>query len=168
MIVCKSMSKAYALSGMRVAYLAAGPQHLEELRAITPPWVVGLPSQVAAVKALANANYYVHRWNQTNSLRISLAGDLRKLGWFVIAGSANFLLAHLRADGPTAREVVSLCRERGLFLRDAAGMGSRLGDRAVRLAVKDAETNGKMVEILSEIAGSTDRAARVSMSTCAS
>ena len=168
LLVCKSMSKAYALSGMRVAYLAAGPQHLEELRAFTPPWVVGLPSQVVAVKALENANYYVHRWKQTSSLRISLAGDLRNLGWYVIPGSANFLMAHLRADGPTAREVVTLCRERGLFLRDAAGMGSRLGDRAVRLAVKDAETNGKMVEILSDIAGSTDRLKRSSMSSCAS
>ena len=168
LIVCKSMSKAYALSGMRVAYLAAGPQHLEELRAFTPPWVVGLPSQVAAVKALENVNYYIHRWNQTNSLRIALASDLRNLGWFVIPGSANFLMGHLRADGPAAGEVVMRCRERGLFLRDAAGMGSRLGDRAVRLAVKDAETNGKMVEILSDIAGSTDRLKRFSMNSCAS
>jgi histidinol-phosphate/aromatic aminotransferase/cobyric acid decarboxylase-like protein len=39
-IVCKSMSKVYALSGARVAYLCAGPHQLEELRAITPPWVV--------------------------------------------------------------------------------------------------------------------------------
>jgi histidinol-phosphate/aromatic aminotransferase/cobyric acid decarboxylase-like protein len=48
-VVCKSMSKVYALSGARVAYLSAGQHQLEELRAITPPWVVSLPSQVAAV-----------------------------------------------------------------------------------------------------------------------
>jgi histidinol-phosphate/aromatic aminotransferase/cobyric acid decarboxylase-like protein/GNAT superfamily N-acetyltransferase len=168
LIVCKSMSKAYALSGMRVAYLAAGPHHLEELRAFTPPWVVGLLSQVAAVKALENTSYYVHRWKQTASQRNSLARDLRDLGWDVIPGSANFLLAHLPDDGPTAREVVTSCRQRGLFLRDAAAMGSRLGDRAVRIAVKDAATNGKIIEILSDIAGSTDRAAWASMSPCAS
>ena len=168
LIVCKSMSKAYALSGMRVAYLAAGPQHLEELRAFTPPWVVGLPSQVAAVKALESASYYVHRWKQTASLRNSLAGGLKGLGWEVIPGSANFLLSHLPEDGPTAREVVTLCRQQGLFLRDAAAMGSRLGDRAVRVAVKDATTNRKMVKILADIAGSTDRAKRSSMTSCAS
>ena len=39
-VVCKSMSKAYALSGARVAYLAAGPHQLEALRAVTLPWVV--------------------------------------------------------------------------------------------------------------------------------
>ena len=168
LIVCKSMSKAYALSGMRVAYLAAGPQHLEELRAFTPPWVVGLPSQVAAVKALENPTYYVRRWKQTATLRNSLESDLLKLGWDVIPGSANFLLSHVPAEGPTAREWVSLCREQGLFLRDAAAMGSRLGDRAVRIAVKDAATNRRMIGILSDIAGSTKRAGLASMSSCAS
>ena len=37
------MSKVYALSGARAAYLCAGAHQLEELRAITPPWVVSLP-----------------------------------------------------------------------------------------------------------------------------
>src|SRR6266576_385362 len=57
-IVCKSMSKVYALSGARVAYLCAGPHQLEELRALTPPWVVSLPAQVAAVRALNDPAYY--------------------------------------------------------------------------------------------------------------
>jgi len=168
LIVCKSMSKAYALSGMRVAYLAAGQHHLEELRAFTPPWVVGLPSQVAAVKALEHANYYERRWRQTATLRNSLAIDLRDLGWDVIPGLANFLLAHLPEGGPDARELVMLSRERDLFLRDAAAMGARLGERAIRVAVKDAATNRKIVEILSDIAGSTNRAGRASMPACAS
>lgn len=57
-VVCKSMSKVYALSGMRVAYLCGGPHQLEALHPLTPPWVVGLPSQVAAVEALMNEDYY--------------------------------------------------------------------------------------------------------------
>jgi histidinol-phosphate/aromatic aminotransferase/cobyric acid decarboxylase-like protein len=50
-VVCKSMSKAYALSGLRVACLCAAPHVLEPLRAVTPPWSVGLLAQVAAVRA---------------------------------------------------------------------------------------------------------------------
>lgn len=37
--------------------------------------------------------------------------------------------AHLPDDGPTARELVIACRRQGLFLRDAAAMGSNLGQR---------------------------------------
>ena len=46
-IVCKSLSKVYALSGLRAAYLCAPPHQLEELRALTPPWSVSLPAQIA-------------------------------------------------------------------------------------------------------------------------
>lgn len=151
LIVCKSMSKAYALSGARVAYLAAAPHQLEELRSITPPWVVGLPAQVAATRALESSDHYTALWTQTHRLRQELAVGLAGLGWDVVPGAANFLLAHLPAEGPVAAELVAAAAARGLHLRDATAMGSVLGDRAVRIAVKDAGTNARMVALLAEI-----------------
>jgi histidinol-phosphate/aromatic aminotransferase/cobyric acid decarboxylase-like protein/GNAT superfamily N-acetyltransferase len=149
-VVCKSMSKAYALSGARVAYLCAGAPQLEQLRALTPPWVVSLPAQVAAVRALDSATYYKAMWRRTLELRCELAAGLRGLGWEVIDGVANFLLCHLPANAPDAGELVMRCRERGLFLRDASPMGRGLGSKAIRVAVKDAETNARMLETLRE------------------
>jgi len=67
-VVCKSMSKVYALSGARVAYLCAGAHQLEALRAITPPWVVSLPAQLAAVRALQDPDYYAARYAETKNL----------------------------------------------------------------------------------------------------
>jgi histidinol-phosphate/aromatic aminotransferase/cobyric acid decarboxylase-like protein len=147
-IVCKSMSKVYALSGARAAYLCAGPHQLEELRAITPPWVVGLPTQLAAVRALQDREYYEDRYAATGRLREELARDLRKLGWEVNDGVANFVLCQLPESGPTARDVVERARELNLFIRNASSMGDRFGDRAIRIAVKDRETNRRMVEVL--------------------
>jgi histidinol-phosphate/aromatic aminotransferase/cobyric acid decarboxylase-like protein/GNAT superfamily N-acetyltransferase len=154
LIVCKSMSKVYALSGTRVAYLCAGPRQLEELRAITPPWVVGLPSQVAAVHALQDADYYAARYGETAALRDALAEQLRSLGWEIIPGVANFLLCHLPPHGPTAAALVQECRTHGLFLRDAAALGVGLGSRAVRIAVKDSRTNARMVAVLKQVVAS--------------
>ena len=147
-VVCKSMSKVYALSGARVAYLCAGPHQLEALRAITPPWVVSLPAQVAAVRALEDAEYYAARHAETAALRGRLADQLRELRWDIVPGIANFLLGHLPEDGPDAASLVRACRDRDLFLRDAGVMGSQLGRHAVRLAVKDASTNERMVRII--------------------
>lgn len=147
-LVCKSMSKAYALSGARVAYLCAGEAQLETLRAFTPPWVISLLGQVAAVAALNDESYYQARYAETHRLRGALTTDLSSLGWDVIEGRANFLLAHLPEDGPSATLLVEACRKHGLFLRDASPMGTRLGTRAVRLAVKDADTNARMIAIL--------------------
>jgi histidinol-phosphate/aromatic aminotransferase/cobyric acid decarboxylase-like protein len=145
------MSKVYALSGARAAYLCAGPHQLEELRSITPPWAVSLPAQVAAVRALQDPDYYAGRYVETAALRQDLAAELKKLGWGVVPGVANFLLGHLPPDGPTAATIASRSREHGLYLRDAAPMGSQLGSHALRIAVKDADTNPRMLEILRDI-----------------
>jgi len=147
-IVGKSMSKVYALSGARVAYLCAGPHQLEALRAITPPWVVGLPAQVAAVQALQASAYYAACYHETAVLREDLATGLQALGWRVLPGIANFLLCLLPDAGPDAATVVARCRIEGLFLRDAVRMGARLGPRAIRIAVKDAVTNRQMLAII--------------------
>lgn len=150
-IVCKSMSKVYALSGLRAAYLCAAERLLEELRAITPPWVMSLPAQLAAVRALECPDYYARCYRQTHAARQDLAGELGALGWRVVPGCANFLLAELPGRGATASEFVDACQQHGLYLRDASGMGTGLGKRMIRLAVKDAETNVRMVEIIRQV-----------------
>ena len=152
-IVCKSMSKIYALSGARAAYLCTGPHQLETLRAITPPWVVSLPAQVAAVRALQDPLYYAARYRETIAARAILARDLRDFGWDVLPGVANFVLCHLPPDGLDAESIVTRCRGHGLFLRNAAGMSQHLGDHCVRIAVKDEFTNRRIVEILRSVLG---------------
>jgi histidinol-phosphate/aromatic aminotransferase/cobyric acid decarboxylase-like protein len=150
-IVCKSMSKVYALSGMRVAYLCASPHHLEGLRIITPPWSVSLPAQLAATIAMQSADYYKGRYEETHQLRNRLIEGLRALGiGEIIPGVANFILFHLPENGPSARALVNNCRNKGLYLRDVAGMGTDMGSTGVRIAVKDAVTNARMLKILGE------------------
>ncbi len=147
-VICKSMSKAYALSGVRAAYLCGAPALIDELRSVCPPWSVSLPGQIAACEALKATDYYRPAWRETHALRMELQRDLSGLGWDVIPGCANFLLCSLPTGGPDAAEVVARARRLGLFLRDVANMGSTLGRHALRVAVKDRATNHKMLEIL--------------------
>jgi len=142
------MSKAYALSGLRAAYLCGPRQIVGSLRSILPPWAVSLPGQIAAVRALANPDYYQSRWTETAELRRELAGQLRGLGLDVVDGAANFLLCHLPIDGPDAASVVKACRERGVFLREVANLSASLDHHAFRVAVKDAHDNERIVEAI--------------------
>lgn len=150
-IVCKSLSKVYALSGLRCAYLCASPHLLEHLRSLTPPWAVSLPAQVAAVQALQDSRYYAERHRETRVLRGRLAGGLTAMQFDVVPGSANFLLCHLPESAPTAAELTRLCADRSLFVRDVSNMGASLGQSAIRIAVKDSVTTDRMLEILQEI-----------------
>ena len=150
-IVCKTMSKVYALSGLRVGYLSGPPGIIGELRQRNPPWAVSLPGQLAAVSALQDEDYYRERWRETHVLRRQLARDLSDLdGLRVLPGTANYLFCELPGDGPTTATLMERCREHNLFLRDPAASCSRLGPRTLRIAVKDAGTNKRMVSILAD------------------
>jgi len=151
-VVCKSMSKVYALSGMRVAYLCASPHQLERLRVLTPPWSVSLPAQIAATRALQADDYYSMRYRQTHEFREELVNGLRRLGIAeIVPGIANFVMFHLPSKTVTTTHIVMECRKRGLFLRDVSGMGSTPGEYAIRIAVKDGEINQRMLKILEDV-----------------
>ena len=148
-IICKTMSKVYALCGMRVAYLCASPQQLSDLVSLTPPWVVGLPAQVAAVRALQDASYYEEQFRSTRMMRDAMLGALHGIGIHeVVPGEANFLMFHLDESQPTSRQVIERAREGGVFVRDVASMGSDLGLRALRIAVKDPVSNERVLRTL--------------------
>jgi histidinol-phosphate/aromatic aminotransferase/cobyric acid decarboxylase-like protein len=151
-IVCKTMSKVYALSGLRVAYLCGSHRRLSGLVPITPPWAVSLPAQVAAVKALADSAYYQARYRETRKFRQQLIQGLRDIGIHeIVAGEANFVMFHLAPEQPHAAAVLSAARKRGVFLRNASPMGSDVGPRALRLTVKDEETNKLILVTLENV-----------------
>ena len=148
-VVCKTLSKAYALSGMRAAYLCGPVAIVNALHVLTPPWPIGLPSQIAAVRALESPGYYQQRYRDTATLRTDLAAQLRALGLEVIPGAANFLLCHIPPAGPDGGTLLHRCQFEGLFLRDVRSMGSEFGTHTFRIAVKESDTNRRAIEILS-------------------
>ncbi|MBW8875099.1 MAG: aminotransferase class I/II-fold pyridoxal phosphate-dependent enzyme [Acidobacteria bacterium] len=149
-VVCKSLSKVYSLSGARAAYLCGPPALARELRSLTPPWAVSLPAQVAAVAALRDPAYYAGRYRQTAELRQDLVASLREVlpGAEILAGVANYVLCLLPRRGPDAATVCERCRGRGVFLRDSGATSAVLGRHALRVAVKDEVTNRRVVETL--------------------
>jgi histidinol-phosphate/aromatic aminotransferase/cobyric acid decarboxylase-like protein len=159
-VVCKSMSKVYALSGARVAYLCGAARLVAELRPLLPPWAVSLPGQVAAVAALRDPVYYARRYRETHRLREGLANMLCEArAGEVVPSVANWILCHLAPDGPSAADVVRRCREQRVFLRDVGPMGSRLGAHALRTAVKDDTTNARIAEVVAwALRGGAERA----------
>jgi histidinol-phosphate/aromatic aminotransferase/cobyric acid decarboxylase-like protein/N-acyl-L-homoserine lactone synthetase len=150
-VVCKSLSKVYGLSGVRAAYLCGPAGLMAGLRKLTPPWAVSLPAQIAAVAAMKDEGYYAGCWRRTHELRAALASDLRAQGLEVFEGVINSVLCRLTAGGPSAHEVVMRCRERGVFIRDCGTISPLLADRWVRVAVKDERTNGRIIEVLRQV-----------------
>jgi histidinol-phosphate/aromatic aminotransferase/cobyric acid decarboxylase-like protein len=151
-VVCKSLSKVYALSGARAAYLCGPARLMAGLRGVTPPWAVSLPAQIAAVRALGCGEYYRRCWARTHVLRGMLAGRLRRLApWRVVEGCLNAVLCLCPAGMPGSAEIVEACRERGVYLRDCSGLAPAFRGRAVRVAVRGPEETARMVWTLAAV-----------------
>ena len=149
-VICKSLSKCYALSGLRAAYLCGSEALMAQVRHITPPWVLGLPTQIAVVFALRNRNYYEERWSDTRRLREQLAVALDEVGIDVVNSQANFLLCKVRGKSITAKKLIESCRRKNLFLRDLSNWGSQIDEFTFRISVKSECTNRQMINIISE------------------
>lgn len=142
-VVCKSLSKMYALSGLRAAYLTGPAALAAELRRWTPPWGLGLPAQIAAVHALRDPGHYAEHWAQTRALRSGLAKRLAAIGddLHVHESAANFVLLTLPRSGPSAAGLVAACRRSGVFLRDLSPLSPAFEGRTVRISVRDPDAN---------------------------
>ena len=153
LLVCKSMSKCYALSGLRVAYAVS--RNMPMLKRYIPPWAVSLPGQLAGVAALRNDAYYAQQYEVIHDERRKMHRSLEAMGFRVFSGVANYLLTYLPAESSySSMGFIEACRAEGLFVRDAQNMGVHLPNTAVRFAVRSVEENKTMLGIVEAVLAS--------------
>ena len=152
-IVCKSMSKVYALSGVRCAYLVSNSKTIEFLSQFSPPWAVSLPAQIAGVNALKDSDYYKKCYQQTRKSKQQLVNNLiQNKDVKIIQGSINSILCEFPLSTDVDK-IVKQCIEKNLFIRNVSNMGINLNYHGVRIAVKDEQINLKIAEIFKEVYG---------------
>jgi histidinol-phosphate/aromatic aminotransferase/cobyric acid decarboxylase-like protein len=138
-IVLKSMSKVYALSGLRVGYLVGHPETIRELRPWLPPWGVSLPAQAAAIEALSDSDYYKARYAETRMHRRALIDSLRaNRDLCVYDSDINLVLVE---TGTSARRIAEKMQSGNVYVRNCDSMSERFRDCLLRIAVKDPATN---------------------------
>lgn len=147
LVIAKSMSKFFALSGLRVGYLVAEASLIGALEPWNPPWSAGLLAQVAAVRALGAYDWYRDRATDTSILREELRRALDAIpGLHTLPSTTNFLL--VRTTHTSAATLVARCRAQDVYLRDCDSLGQRFGGRYLRTAVKDHRANERIVAAL--------------------
>ena len=150
LIICKSMSKCYALSGLRVAY--AVTTRACYLRKFIPPWSVSLPAQLGAIAALSNQEYYAEQYSIVHENRVELNKHLIHLGFETYPSVANYILTRLpESIGLSSNQFIILCRQQDVFIRDAENMGVTLDSRYVRFAVKSRIENQRIIDCMTNL-----------------
>jgi histidinol-phosphate aminotransferase len=98
LVVSRTMSKAFALAGARLGYLAAAPEICDAIRVVRLPYHLSAVTQAAALAALRHADELLARVDDLRAERDATAAWLTGLGLEVAESDANFVLFGRYAD----------------------------------------------------------------------
>jgi len=152
-VVLGSLTKFYALPGLRLGYVAGTPERVQQLAAHIPPWNINSLAQAAGTAALRDQKYLAHSREYVRRTRQKLYEALQTVpGLQPLAPTANFIFCRLGPELPNAPRLVELMGQRGFLLRDCSNYRG-LDDRCIRLAVRRQRENEALVAAFKEVAG---------------
>jgi histidinol-phosphate aminotransferase len=118
--VSRTMSKAFALAGARVGYLAASPELCDALRVVRLPYHLSAVTQAVALAALRHAPELLANVDELRAERDRTVEWLRARGLRVAASDANFCLFGTFGD---RHAVWQALLERGVLIRETGPEG---------------------------------------------
>lgn len=145
LIVLRSMTKFYALSGLRIGY-GVFPQHLiNRLKEYKEPWTVNSLAQRAAVIALKDKVYRKETSRLMAEEKRFLENGLKKLGIVFFHSDVNFYLLKIS----NAAEIYQKLRRKGILVRDCSNFRG-LDSTYIRVAVKSHRENTILLKEIAE------------------
>jgi histidinol-phosphate aminotransferase len=121
LLVSRTMSKAFAMAGTRLGYLAASADVVDVLRLVRLPYHLSALTQAAARTALAHTDALLATVEEVKRQRDRIITRLRELGLTVVPTESNFLLF---GPFPEPSSTWQALLDKGVLVRDvSAGPG---------------------------------------------
>ncbi|MFZ0324636.1 MAG: histidinol-phosphate transaminase [Actinomycetes bacterium] len=98
LVVTRTMSKAFALAGARVGYLAASAEVVDAVQLVRLPYHLSSVTQAVALAALQHSEGLLGRVDELRNERDAMVGWLRSRRYVVAESDANFVLFGRFAD----------------------------------------------------------------------
>ena len=150
-LVLGSLTKFFALPGLRLGFLAGTPERIKKLAAFLPPWNINSLAQAAGKAALGEVKYIQQTRDYVFQARQLLFEALSAIpGLNPLPPTANFIFCRLGPELPNAPRLVELMGQKGFLLRDCSNYRG-LDDRGLRLAVRRRQDNLNLAATLREI-----------------
>ena len=145
-IVLRSLTKFFALPGLRVGYLIGQARLVERLRAQLEPWSVNTVAQQVALACLRDPGFVRHSRAFMEQERAWLFKQFVELpGVQPFRSWANFLLVKVSKNGVSASALSQALAQANLLVRGCADF-SGLGKRFFRVAVRTRQDNRRLLK----------------------
>jgi len=142
--VARTMSKAFALAGARLGYLAAPAPLVDCLRIVRLPYHLSAITQAVAGAALDHRDLLQGQVAELRDRRDETVGWLRERGWTVAESDANFVLFGLFED---RHRIWQGLLDRGVLIRETGPHGY------LRTSIGTAEDMAAFRGALEEVTG---------------
>jgi L-threonine-O-3-phosphate decarboxylase len=143
-LVLRSMTKDYALAGLRLGYAVGAEELIAALIHVRPPWSVNAPAQAAGIAALDDREHLARTLEWLTAAKKELTAALAARGMIVLPSVAPFFLVRV-GDGAGVR--CALLRQ-GILVRDCASFGL---PEHIRICTRRPEENARLVAALPEV-----------------
>lgn len=144
-LIVRSLTKDYALAGLRLGYAVSSPEIISILKKVRPPWNVNSPAQNAGLASLECSNYLSDSCRRIERNKIYLTDALSALGYKIIPTQTNFFLVKTGDAATTQRKLL----RKHILVRDCTSFG--LHDY-IRLAPRNQADCRRLVKVFKELA----------------
>lgn len=145
-IVLRSLTKFYALSGLRVGYGVFPKEIAEEMKNYKEPWSVNTLAQKAGIAAINDSEYGTRTMAFMEKENSFLQNEFDRLGIEWVPSAANYYLFRMK----NARETIASLRSKGILVRACSNFVG-LDDSYIRIAVKTREDNAVLLKELESL-----------------
>ena len=148
-ILLHSMTKEFAIPGLRIGYITGPASLLSRIRECRMPWAVNQLAIEAAHYLLAHKSDYLLDLDALMKERERMARELSAIDGITVYPSDTHILL-CRIEGTTASELKDfLANNHGILIRDASNFQG-LDEHYFRIAVQTFEENTHLLNILKE------------------
>lgn len=150
-IVVHSFTKFYAVPGLRIGAAFTNETLITQLQQYIPSWSVNTLAQAYTKAALNDVDYIKRTKQELNEERAFMYNALDAIeGITVYPPSANFILFQVNQEGITANYINEELKKYNMIVRNCDSYVG-LTNHWVRIAIKDHDTNIKLVDKLTDI-----------------
>jgi len=153
LIVIRSLTKFFAIPGLRLGYLVASQRLVHKMSEFKEPWSVNILSQKAGEACFDDDIFALRTKRFIAKERTYLISELSKIkGLKVYDSSTNYLLLKIVKPGLSSGKLYEGLARQGLLIRDCRSFKG-LGNNYIRVAVKRRKENTLLITHLTNIVG---------------
>ncbi len=161
LIVLYSMTKFYALPGLRLGAVFAAPEVLNQVKEHRDPWAVNILAEEAGIVAIddqeypnrvrsllrESKEYFVHSFEQAKLTQFQL-----------VPGSVNFAL--IKILNGRSEDIVGALARQGILVRDCGNFQGLEGE-FIRVAIKDIPSMQALIKEMLALSSMKDQSERL-------